>query len=109
MDKKSYNRLQVSLSDSLHEKIEAYADMMGVSIPEAARHLMLRGLEQVQLLMNSKSSVDAINRMTATFDRGLELEEKERAKRVRGRVTPEPSFKSETTKSKSSPVEDIFP
>lgn len=108
MDKKSYNRLQVSLSESLHDKIEAYADMMGVSTPEAARHLMLRGLEQVQLLMNSKSSVDAINRMTATFDRGLELEEKERAKRVRGPVTPEPSFKSETDKGKKDRVKDMF-
>lgn len=112
---KSYNRINVSMSDSLHDKIEAYADMMGVSLSEAARHLMLRGLEQVQALVNARDSVDALNRMTSAFDKGLEQEEKvfksggkpklgRPRKSVEGLVTPPQSLKNET----KSPVKDMF-
>lgn len=112
-------RLQVSLSGSLSEKVSTYADVMGVGVPEAARHLMLRGLEQVQLLLQSRDSVDALNRMTAVFDRGLDIEENgkqlkknpksssvvQAGKSVRSLVTPAQSLKNET---KSENIEDMF-
>ncbi len=120
--KKDSYRLQVALSFSLYEKIEAYADTMGVGMTEASRHLMLRGLEQVQLLMQSRNSVDALNRMTAVFDKGMEREDRiaeakakkkssksssvvRSPKKVRVLVTPAQRLKNETNQEN---IEDIF-
>jgi hypothetical protein len=116
MEKKPSSRLQVAVSSSLYEKIEVYADVMGIGVPEAARHLMLRGLEQVQMIMSSKNSVDALNRMTEVMDRGLDIEaglkrqiaakqkERKAKKPVGGLVTPPQSVKNGTNPN----VEDIF-
>lgn len=116
-------RLQVTLSGSLYEKIDSYAETMGVSVPEAARHLMLRGLEQVQLLVTSKNSADALRRMTESFDRAMDIEEagankpksqkkslkkpvsKPLEKPVRGLVTPAQSAKNGTD---SENIKDMF-
>ena len=117
-DKKSF-RINVSLPEGLFVKVEAYADMMGLSLSEACRHLVIKGVEQVQALVNARDSVDALNRMTATFDRGLQREEEmlktssERSSAPRaGRprksvgelVTPPQNAKNGTTQK----VEDIF-
>lgn len=113
---KTYNRVNVSLSDSLYQKIEEYAVMMGISLSEAARHLMLRGLEQVQVLSNAQNTVTALNQLTQTFDRALELEEasgksrsgkpsRKRGNAGEGLVTPPQRLKNET---KSQTVKDIF-
>jgi hypothetical protein len=119
--KKSSSRLQVAVSSSLYEKIEVYADVMGIGVPEAARHLMLRGLEQVQMIMSSKNSVDALNRMTEVMDRGLDIEagvrrdigrkmkERKEKKPVGVLVTPPQSLKNETKpEGKSKNVKDMF-
>jgi hypothetical protein len=118
---KPSSRLQVAVSSSLYEKIEVYADVMGIGVPEAARHLMLRGLEQVQLIMSSKNSVDALNRMTEVMDRGLDIEaglkrqvaekqkERKAKKPVGGLVTPPQSLKNETKpEGKVRNVKDMF-
>jgi hypothetical protein len=115
----SSSRLQVVVSESLYDKIEAYSEMMGIGMTEAARHLMIRGLEQVQLLMSSKNSVDALNRMTQAFDRGLAMEEERESalkrpskrspgkakKPVGGLVTPPQEDKNVR---KSEKVKDMF-
>jgi hypothetical protein len=121
MEKKPSSRLQVAVSSSLYEKIEVYADVMGIGVPEAARHLMLRGLEQVQMIMSSKNSVDALNRMTEVMDRGLDIEagvrrdigrkmkERKEKKAVGGLVTPPQNPKNETKpESKNRNVKDMF-
>jgi hypothetical protein len=89
---------------------------MGIGVAEAARHLMLRGLEQVQMIMSSKNSVDALNRMTEVMDRGLDIEagvrrqiaQKQKVRKERkpvgGLVTPPQSVKNGTNPN----VEDIF-
>jgi hypothetical protein len=112
----SSSRLQIVVSESLLEKIQVYSEVMGIGTTEAARHLMLRGLEQVQLLMSSKSSVDALNRMTAVMDRGLDIEagvrrqigQKQKARKekkaVGGLVTPPQEDKN----VRSSKVKDMF-
>jgi hypothetical protein len=116
MEKKQSCRLQVAVSPNLYEKIAVYSDVMGIGVAEAARHLMLRGLEQVQMIMSSKNSVDALNRMTEVMDRGLDIEaglkrqvaEKQKQRKAKkpvgGLVTPPQGVKNGTNHN----VEDIF-
>ena len=69
------SRVNVSFSPGLYDKIEAYAELMGLSMSEACRHLVIKGVEQVQALSNAKDSVDALNRMTKSLDRQMKIEE----------------------------------
>lgn len=118
MEKKSC-RINVSLPEGLFDKVDAYADLMGLSLSEACRHLVIKGVEQVQALTNARDSVDALNRMTMAFDRGLQQEEEMRKeasskatrpvkgrprKPVRDLVTPAQSDKNVSRRK----VEDIF-
>lgn len=117
MEKKSF-RVSVSLPEGLFDKVEAYADLMGLSLSEACRHLVIKGVEQVQALSNARDSVDALNRLTAAFDRGMQQDQQTKKaskkapspgrgrprKAVGGLVTPPQRLKNETKQN----VEDIF-
>ena len=112
------SRVNVSFSPGLYDKIEAYAELMGLSMSEACRHLVIKGVEQVQALSNAKDSVDALNRMTKSLDRQMKLEEEflkvqgkqlkapvKKSRKARGGlVTPPQSDKNGT----DSTVKDIF-
>lgn len=112
-------RVSVSLPEGLFDRVQAYADLMGLSLSEACRHLVIKGVEQVQALSNARDSVDALNRLTAAFDRGIQEEEtlrkkasSEKVKKISGRprkpaqglVTPAQSVKNGTR----SEIKDIF-
>jgi DNA-binding LacI/PurR family transcriptional regulator len=106
---RQYNRLQISVSEQLRDKINSYAEMMGISCSEAGRHLMLRGLEQVQMIVNAQESSNTLKSMVECFDRGLAMEEKvpkkKGQKQVEGLVTPPQRIKNDT---KLGMVRDVF-
>jgi hypothetical protein len=109
-----YNRLQISVSEQLRQKVDTYADMMGISSSEAGRHLLLRGLEQVQIIVNAQESSNTLKSMVECMDRGLAIEEKEPKKKgrkqVEGLVTPPQRSKNETNLGVIHDVfEDGFP
>jgi hypothetical protein len=109
-----YNRLQISVSEQLRQKVDDYAEMMGISASEAGRHLLLRGLEQVQNIVNAQQSNDVLKGMVECLDRGMALEEKQSKKKgrkqVEGLVTPPQRSKNETNPVVIHDVfEDAFP
>lgn len=93
-------RLQVSVPGQLEEKIALYAESLGVSVTEAARHLLLRGLEQVQVIMTARDSAAALREMTQVFDRQMSDFESEtdHPPLVEGLVTPPQAAKNGHTK-----------
>lgn len=92
-------RVQFQLSDVMHGKVSAYAETMGMSVPEACKHILTRGLEQIQAVMTARDSVVAIEQLVGAFSRQIEIEETllgNRQSDGRGLVTPAQSLKNET-------------
>jgi len=111
-------RINLTLTPGMHEQVERYADSMGIRVTEAARYLMIRGLEQIRVLQTSADSASALKAMTEVFEKELEAQEarenqgnrtkKPRAKSDRVPVTPDLRPENRTGSKTSSTVKDIF-
>lgn len=115
-NKKPTYRINLAMPEGLYRRIETYADTMGLNLPEAARTLLIRGMESVQVMVSARDSADALNRMTKAFTMELDRESEQRdaslkkpvvkrSKKARGGiVTPPQSDKNGTNPR----VKDIF-
>lgn len=115
-------RINLTLTPGMHEQIESYADNLGIRVTEAARYLMIRGLEQIRVIQTSADSARALKGMTEVFEKELEAQaaaEEERKKQEKkanrtkskkDRVLVTPDLRPENRKSQNpdSRVKDIF-
>lgn len=107
-------RINLTLKPGMHRSIESYADVMGIGVSEAARYLLMRGLEQVQLLRTSADSATALRTMTEVMEAEFQAQEaREKAKKSAKKkdqvlVTPDLRLKNETARNSKSRVKDIF-
>lgn len=111
-------RINLTVTPGMHDQISAYADNLGIRVTEAARYLMIRGLEQIRVLQTSADSAQALKAMTEVFEKELEAqaaaEEKQKKQKSRGSkkdrvpVTPDLRPENRTSSKNSSTVKDIF-
>ena len=85
-------RIHVSVTPELRERVQQIAQMLGLSESAAARHLMLRGLEGMMAITASHQTATTLSSMFAAMEREMEKEKRpsrRSGKVVRDSVTPE--------------------
>lgn len=111
-------RINLTVTPGMHDQITGYADNLGIRVTEAARYLMIRGLEQIRVLQTSADSAQALKAMTEVFEREMDVQEellkrekkteKGKGKKDRVPVTPDLRPENRTGKKTQSTVKDIF-
>ena len=101
------DRITISISPELREKIGVVAEMMGLSEAAAARYLMIRGMEGVLHVLSSTQSANALRSMFDAFEREMEPESPKNKGRKGGAAVVR--VRSNTrTKAQKSTLQGVF-